>query len=275
MQVSVNQPSRQSLRDFRKKIHTRLESILRRYSVLCYLIPKAKDLSLPQSLSPALLSGETKEQYRLRVTKSFLRRAAVLKRDISAYFFYKQQNDNQAIFEFVDVAPLRLALQEPWVFDHLMYWYDVGDERSIRKLFGRYRGKRSQQHQDERQALFQAVRVKVEQVRQETGWPIQKILDELAKSPIRVILDEGPLEKMNLNSLYFDCLEAFDHISYIKPISCVLWAAGMSKIVLIHSEWATHMLPALVASELRAALLRKGYWLSLPQNRLRQHTNIK
>lgn len=206
MQVPSERPTSQALRQFRNAINERVKRLLHRYSALLYALPGTEEMSLPD-LQPTPRPGETDSAYRRRVASSFLRRAATVKRDISAYFFYQQVIDERAIFEFAVVAPLRLALHEQWVFEQLMHWWDDENRLSINKLFGFYRGQRPRERQDERQVLYHAVRAKIEQLCSETGCSIQAALQELEGQRFCITLDQDPewmsLSKSALEDIYY------------------------------------------------------------------------
>ena len=198
--------TKQALRLFRDKVDQRISRLLQRYTALVYAIPGAQDFSLPPP-RPAPILGENAEQYQQRIAMGFLRRARVLRRDISAYFFYAYQLNHQAIFTFVSLAP-RMTLHEPWVYDQLLSWQDTGEEQSLLKLFGLYKGRRSSQHQIEQRVLYGLVHAAVDYLCEQRGHSIQSALAYLAKQPIEFTLDgeclSVSLSQNSLQGMYYD-----------------------------------------------------------------------
>src|SRR5262245_4479883 len=178
--------TKQALRIFRDKVDQRIKRLLQRYAALLYAIPNTQDFQLP-SLRPARMPGESAEQYRQRVAQGFLRRAAVLRRDISAYFRYAYQRNSQAIFTFVALAP-RLTLPEPWVQAEMYTWAEAGETQSLLKLFGLFKGKRSPQHQVRQQVIYHCVHASVDLAKQR-GMSTQAALASLADRPTSSTLD--------------------------------------------------------------------------------------
>jgi len=178
--------TKQALRIFRDKVDQRIKRLLQRYAALLYALPNTQDFQPPPP-RPALMPGESAEQYRQRVAQGFLRRAAVLRRDISAYFRYAYQLDRQAIYTFVALAPL-LTFPEPWVQEELYMWWARGDKPSLLKLFGLSKGKRSPQHQVRQQVIYHSVHASVDLAKQR-GVSTQAALASLADRPISFTLD--------------------------------------------------------------------------------------
>src|SRR5262249_47900144 len=185
--MSESPVTRQALRLLRDKVDQRFSRLLQHYTALVYAIPGAEDFSLPPP-RPAPIPGESPAQYRQRIATGFLRRARVLRRDISSYFFYLSQIDRQAIFTFVPLAP-RLVFQESWVQDQIFTWMEVGEEQSLLKLFGLYKGRRSPQHKVEQHVLYGLVHAAVDYLCEQGGHSIQSALAHLAEQPIEFTLD--------------------------------------------------------------------------------------
>ena len=198
--------TKQALRIFRGEVDQRIKILLQHYPLCCMRSPTRRNFQLPPP-RPALMPGESDEQYAQRVAQGFLRRAAVLRRDISAYFCYAYQLDRQAIFTFVSLAP-RLTLQEPWVYDQLLSWLDAGEEQFLRKLLGLYKGKRSPQHQVEQRVLYGLIHAAVDYLCEQRGIPIQSALAYLAQQPIEFTLDgtrhSVSLSQSSLQGMYYD-----------------------------------------------------------------------
>ena len=118
----------------------------------------------------------------------------------------------------------------------------------------------------------------VEQVLAAWGWHINTAFIERLNLSIRQHVaaigrrvstlckgEDGLHQQLSLYHVYyFDCLKTIGHINHMKSVSCIFAVTSVSKCVLVSLTGATDVLPALVASEKRTALLRQCSWLLLP-----------